>query len=408
MKGKKEARGQRSEFRAGGWLIRFILVAIAVTPLPTTSGEKWEVATPDYEWDFPRDHWARDGFKTEWWYFTGHLEADGGERFAYQFTFFRIGLLRERPDVQSDWGAKELIMGHAALSTLSNPEQGSRGAGEQGRKIKTTVGASHRFSEVLYRAVPLLGGFGTFPDSVIAWSRAPAGTEGTWELKWNGEAFDFEARDDGLGFSFSLTTRPVKSLILQGPNGYSRKGAGDSAASQYYSFTRLATEGTIEVDGRVHQVTGQSWMDKEFSTHSLGSGQVGWDWFSLQLDDGRELMLYVLRDADGNVDTARGTLVESDAKVSYFGRDAFEIIVSDSWTSPSGDSYPSEWRVKLPEASLDLVVRPQMADQENRSKLIPTLRYWEGAVDVTSSAGKRLGVGFVEMTGYGSATTPAL
>jgi predicted secreted hydrolase len=197
-------------------------------------------------------------------------------------------------------------------------------------------------------------------------------------------------------------------LILQGPNGFSRKGAGESAASQYYSFTRLATVGTIEVDGQIHQVKGQSWMDKEFSTHSLGSGQVGWDWFSLQLDDGRELMLYVLRNAEGNVDTARGTLVESDAQVSYFGRDAFEISVNDSWTSPSGDSYPSEWRIRHADASLDLIVRPQMADQENRSKLIPTLRYWEGAVDVTSPEGKRVGVGFVEMTGYGSATTPAL
>lgn len=408
MRREGEARVQSSEFRKIGWLIVLLLTVITITSQSLRGGEEWEVATPDYEWDFPRDHWARDGFKTEWWYFTGHLEAEGGDRFAYQFTFFRIGLLRERPDVQSDWGTKDLIMGHAALSTLSYPEQGSRGAGEQGRKIKTTVGASHRFSEVLYRAVSLLGGFGTFPDSVIAWSRAPAGTEGTWKLKWNGEAFDFAAEDDELGFSFSLTTRPVKSLILQGPNGFSRKGAGESAASQYYSFTRLVTVGTIEVDGQIHQVKGQSWMDKEFSTHSLGSGQVGWDWFSLQLDDGRELMLYVLRNAEGNVDTARGTLVESDAQVSYFGRDAFEISVNDSWTSPSGDSYPSEWRIRHADASLDLIVRPQMADQENRSKLIPTLRYWEGAVDVTSPEGKRVGVGFVEMTGYGSATTPAL
>ena len=422
MRRKEEARVQGSEFRTVRLVTAIVLAAaMAVVPKSLQSEGEWEVATPDYEWDFPRDHWARDGFKTEWWYFTGHLEADGGERFAYQFTFFRIGLLRERPDVQSDWGTKDLIMGHAALSTLSLLEpfdtrpsaatqdrQGSRGAGAQGRKIKTTVSASHRFSEVLYRAVPLLGGFGTFPDSVIAWSRAPAGTEGTWKLKWNGEAFDFEAEDNELGFSFSLATRPVKSLILQGPNGYSRKGAGESAASQYYSFTRLATVGTIEVDGQIHQVKGQSWMDKEFSTHSLGRGQVGWDWFSLQLDDGRELMLYVLRNAEGNVDTARGTLVESDAQVSYFGRDAFEIIVNDSWTSPSGDSYPSEWRIRHTDASLDLVVRPQMADQENRSKLIPTLRYWEGAVDVTSPEGKRVGVGFVEMTGYGSATTPVL
>jgi len=389
---------QGSGFRKAGYVLAFLMTW--VTPLSLGGEEEWKLARPDYAWDFPRDHWARDGYKTEWWYFTGHLEADSGERFGYQFTFFRIGLLRERPKVDSAWGAKDLIMGHAALSTLS--------LFDQGRKNKISSGGSHRFSEVLYRAVPLLGGFGTFPDSVIAWSRAPAGTVGTWELKWNREGFDFRAKDEELGFSFSLSTRPVKPLIFQGPGGYSKKGAGENAASQYYSFTRLRTEGSVSVDGQTFAVTGQSWMDKEFSTHSLTSGQVGWDWFSLQLDDGRELMLYVLRDGEGKADYARGTLVESDARVKYLGRDAFAISVIASWTSPSGDSYPSEWRISLSDASLDLVVRSLMADQENRSQLVPTLRYWEGAVEVMSPEGKRVGVGFVEMTGYGSATTPAL
>ena len=392
-------------------VLGFILACMLPFGLGSTG--EWEIARPDYEWDFPRDHWAREGFKTEWWYFTGHLKAESGELFAYQFTFFRIGLLRERPEVRSDWGAKDLIMGHAALTTLPHSERGSKSKpGSPVRLLSRSgvgaSGASHRFSEVLYRGVPLLGGFGTFPDSVIAWSRGPAGTDGMWKLIWNGEAFDFRAEDDKRGFSFSLRTRPVKPLIFQGPGGYSRKGEGASAGSQYYSFTRLETDGQVEIDGQTYAVTGQSWMDKEFSTHAMTRGQVGWDWFSLQLDDGRELMLYVLRDAEGKVDYSRGTLVEADARVTYLERDAFTISENAIWTSPSGDAYPSEWRIRLPEASLDLVVRPLVADQENRSQLIPTLRYWEGAVEVMSAGGVRVGVGFVEMTGYGSATTPAL
>jgi predicted secreted hydrolase len=386
--------------------IIYLIALVAIVHPQSLEGDGvWEIARSDYRWSFPEDHWARDGYKTEWWYFTGHLTTESGERFGYQFTFFRVGLLRERPRVESAWGAKDLIMGHAALSHLLS-EQANRGAEKQRQKSKT--GDSHRFSEVLYRAAPMLGGFGTYPDTTIAWSRAPAGTDGKWELRWNGEAFDFSAKDERLGFGFSLATRPLKPVIYQGPNGYSRKGEGKSAASQYYSFTRLATEGTLLVDGQSHHITGQSWMDKEFFTNSLASGQVGWDWFSLQLDDGRELMLYVMRDEEGKVDYARGTLVEKDAEVRYLDRDAFRISENDRWRSHSGDSYGSEWRVRIPDASLDMIVRSQLPDQENRSKLIPTLRYWEGAVEVVDADGKRMGVGFVEMTGYGTASMPAM
>ena len=380
------------------------LVAVLVS-VAFAVGEDWEIARTDYAWDFPQDHWARDGYKTEWWYFTGHLEADSGERFGYQFTFFRVGLLKQLPEVDSDWAAKDLIMGHAAISALPRPG-GSGGAGERGGNRLS--GASHRFSEVLYRAVPLLGGFGTYPDERVAWSRGPAGTEGTWELRWNGEAFDFSAVDDELGFSFELQTRPIKPLIFQGPNGFSKKGDGESAASQYYSFTRLATKGSVNIDGQTFEVTGQSWMDKEFFTNLLASQQVGWDWFSLQLDDQREVMLYILRDGEGKIDHARGTVVRADGSTQYLEEEGFEIVEETSWESPSGDRYPASWLITVPAEELEMSVRSQLKDQENRSRLMPTLRYWEGAVEVLDSAGKAIGVGFVEMTGYGSSTTPAL
>jgi predicted secreted hydrolase len=149
-------------------------------------------------------------------------------------------------------------------------------------------------------------------------------------------------------------------------------------------------------------------MDKEFFTNSMADGQVGWDWFSLQLNDNRELMLYVLRDGEGQVSYARGTLIEADGSTRFLEKDGFVISETETWVSPTGDAYPSAWTLRVPAASLDVTIHPKSADQENRSMLIPTLRYWEGAVEVLDGEGREIGVGFIEMTGYGSATTPAM
>ena len=358
--------------------------------LSPSAGEDmlWTVARPDYAWTFPQDHWAHAGYKTEWWYFTGHLQADNGRRFGYQFTFFRIGILPKQPELQSEWRMRHVIMGHAAISDLSQQE--------------------HRFSEVLYRAVPLLGGFGTYPDAEIAWSRGPAGTDRNWRLLWNGKAFDFTMRDVEKRFSFSLSTHPVKARIFQGPNGWSRKGESDSEASQYYSFTRLETTGVVTVDGETYTVTGQSWMDKEFGSNQLGAQQVGWDWFSLQLDDQREIMLYLLRDRKGKVDFARGTLVHADSRVQYLGRDDFTVTVRDRWKSPTTSGvYPARWMITITGEPGVIEVVPEMAAQENRSRLVPELHYWEGAVTILRQR-QPIGKGYVELTGYGTSRRPAI
>jgi len=354
--------------------------------LAHADSDEWKIAVPDYAWSFPQDHWARQGYKTEWWYFTGHLESEQGRRFGYQFTFFRVGLLPKKPALKSDWAVNHLIMGHAAVSDL-----------ETGR---------HFFSEVLYRATPLLGEFGAYPDTLLAWSRGPVGTPEKWTLSWNGAAFDFGAVDAELGLRFSLRTKPVKPLIFQGPNGYSKKGVGDSAASQYYSFTRLATEGSVRLGDETFVVTGESWMDKEFGSNQLDANQVGWDWFSLQMNDGREVMLYVLRDQTGAVDYARGTLVSVDGKARYLDREAFEIDVTDYWTSAQTDAtYPAGWVVVVDGVRLE--IQPEMNRQENVGRLVGSLFYWEGAVKVLQN-GKQIGQGYVELTGYGKGSVPGL
>ena len=363
------------------------LAALLVAGL-ATGAEVWEPARPDYAWAFPRDHWARPGYRTEWWYLTGHLASDDGRRFGYQFTLFRVGLRREPPELASGWAAGNLVMGHAAVTDL----------GER----------RHVFSEVLYRETALLGGFGRYPDPRLGWSRAPAGTDGEWTLRWNGAAFDVAVADRARGLAYSLATRPLKPLVFEGPNGYSRKGGDTAAASQYYSFTRLATEGTLALGGRTVAVRGESWMDKEFGSSQLGEGQVGWDWFSLQLADGRELMLYLLRDRTGGIDFAHGTLVFGAGEPRYLAAGDFAVRVTRRWTSrASGAEYPAGWVVQVGSADLRLEVTPELDDQENRSELVRDLAYWEGAVSVRGPDGAPAGRGYVELTGYGATRRPA-
>lgn len=366
------------------------LLRAAPAALLLALGGDWEVARPDYRWSFPRDHWAHPAYKTEWWYFTGHLAVEGDTipRFGYQFTVFRIGLLPTRPALASDWAANMLVMGHAAITDLRVGE--------------------HCFSEALYRAIPLLGGFGAPGDSLIAWSRASAGTDGRWTLRWNGAGFDFAMRDERQRMAFALGTAPRRPLVFQGPNGFSRKGAGESAASLYYSFTRLATTGTLTLDGATYAVTGTSWMDHEIGSNQLGREQVGWDWLSLQLDDGRDLMVYALRDSTGGVSWAGGTLVPREGAPEYLARDSFTVTATERWESPETHApYPSRWRVSVPAAGLDLDVVPLLADQENRSTLATKLFYWEGAVEARDRAGRGRGRGYVELTGYGRGARPA-
>lgn len=350
---------------------------------------EWSFAAPDYPWAMPQDHWAHRAYRIEWWYLTGHLEADGERerRFGYQLTLFRIGLSPEPPALDSAWSTANLLMGHAAVTDKDRGE--------------------HRFSDLLQRETPLLAGFGTWPDRRIAWSRAPAGTDGDWTIAWNGEAFDLSMADGAKGIAFELTTRPVKPLVFQGPGGLSRKADEPGAASLYYSFTRLQTRGTLRIGGVSFSVSGESWMDHEFSTSHLGEDQAGWDWFSLQLDGGREVMLYVMRRHDGTLDHASGTLVGVEGTAHYLGTCDFTVRATEKWKSPeSGIVYPAGWILDIPAHSLNLTVAPDVASQENRSRSPAGLFYWEGAVTVRGPEGVPVGRGYVELTGYGGKRPP--
>lgn len=373
--------------------------AEAPPPLPRVA-HQWRAAGEDHRWSFPRDHWSHPGYKTEWWYLTGALRAvdDPSRELGYQFTLFRVGVAPTLPAGTSSWRVTDLVMGHASMVDLATQR--------------------HRFAEVLHRATPLLGGFpppptgvsaappgGGDPDqdpATLAWCRGPAGTAAPWAIRFVDGGFDLEAHDAAQGLSWSLRTRPARPRIFQGPGGVSRKGEVEGQASLYYSYTRLETRGHLVVDGERVEVEGTSWMDKEFGSNQLGAQQVGWDWFSLRLADGRDLMLYSLRRADGTTDHASGTLVGAGGAVEFLAGPDFQVEATGTWTSPeTRATYPSGWVLRLPGQGLALRVTPRMAAQENISTRVPGQFYWEGRVAVEGLDGAPDGEGYVELTGYG-------
>jgi predicted secreted hydrolase len=361
-----------------------LLLALLLAPDPG-----WKGAASGHAWSFPADHWSHPGYRNEWWYFTGLLSAQGApaRRLGYQVTFFRIGLAPSRRDIGSAWSATDALMAHAAVVDLSTGER--------------------VFSEVLYRAVPLLAGFSSPPDPLLAWSRGPPGTERRWGLRLDGDGFELDVSDRARGLALRLRLRPVRSPVLQGPGGVSRKSSREEFASLYYSLTRLATEGELEMGGRTASVRGESWMDKEFGSSQLAPDQAGWDWFALRLVDGRDLMLYLLRDKGGGVAFGSGTLVDRDGHPRWLSAADFRIQATGRWRSPAtGADYPSGWTVEVPSAGLALRIEPEVVDQENRGGSAPF--YWEGAVRVIGDGGAAAGAGFVELTGYGEGNRPPL
>jgi predicted secreted hydrolase len=359
------------------------LAAGAAALLLAAPAPEWRAADPGHRWSFPEDHRAHPGYRNEWWYFTGTAEATDapGRRFGWQVTFFRVGLAPEPPPLDSAWAASDAVMVHAAVTDVASGD--------------------HAFGEVLWRAVPLLGGFPAAPDPVLAWARAPAGTEGRWELRSDGEGFRVSLRDAGVAIALDLALQPRKPPALQGPNGLSRKSADEGYASLYVSLTRLATSGTIEVGGRRFTVAGESWMDKEVGSSQLAPDQVGWDWWSLRLADGRDLMLYVLRRRDGTASWRNATVVERDGRVRLLAPAEWSVRATGTWRSAaSGATYPSGWEVSVPGAGVHVSVVPETPAAENRSSALPGLAYWEGPVRLLGPDGERAGEGYAELTGY--------
>ncbi|BCR03477.1 carotenoid 1,2-hydratase [Desulfuromonas versatilis] len=334
------------------------------------AAEGYARALTPREFSFPSDHGPHPRYRTEWWYYTGNLQAADGRRFGYQLTFFRIALTPEPQPRASGWAANQLYMAHFALTDV----------------------AGRRFFHFERFARAALGLAGATTDPYRVWLE-------DWEASSDGStALPMRLRAAQQRIAIDLHLESAKPVVLQGERGLSQKSPEEGNASYYYSLTRMPTVGRIEVGGESLAVAGDSWLDREWSTSALGPEQAGWDWFSLQLDDGRELMYYRLRKKDGSGDPmSSGTLVAGDG--SYRRLRPQQVIIDEmgSWQSPHSGAryrYPSGWLLRLPGEGLELQITPMLRDQE----LQATVRYWEGAVVVEGTVG---GQGYVELTGYG-------
>jgi predicted secreted hydrolase len=364
-------RSKRVPIR-GGWTLALCLVIAAAL---LGQSREWQRAVQPRAWKFPEDHGSHPGFKTEWWYFTGNLADAAGAKYGYELTFFRQGVRFVPENAENPWSVRDLYLAHLTLTDVSR--------------------AGFRAEDLLSRSGPGLAG--ARAGQMDVWLR-------DWSAKMKEGVVHLSARKNGLELQLQL--KPRKPVVLHGRNGLSQKGPAEGEASYYASFTDLETRGTISPakNAPAVPVTGTSWFDHEFSSNMLAKDQVGWDWFSLHLSDGRDLMIYLMRRADGSVEEApSGTLVERDGSTRHLARSDLALSVTGRWRSPqSGGNYPSRWRIVIAAAGIDLAVSPLLADQELVAAGLPALVYWEGAVAGEGVSGGRpiTAEGYVELTGY--------
>ena len=338
---------------------------------PNVNSSFFDYADVPREFNFPADHGEHPNFQTEWWYFTGNLISDAGEDFGYQLTFFRRALapVSEVQERTSDLAVNQIFMAHFTIS--------------DGRNSKF-----HPF-ERFSRGDGNLAGVSSDPLMDV-WLE-------DWRVQQVSEdVFRLNAKSKNININLDLSDDG--GIFLQGDNGWSRKSK--DTASYYYSMPRLRTEGTISVDNENVHVSGLSWLDHEFSTSTLAADQVGWDWFALHLNNGKDIMAYTMRQDGGYIDpNSHGSIMEKDIPVIRLSFDDYEIIPMETWKSPiSGALYPSGWRIRVPSQAIELTITPLIQNQE----LNLAFTYWEGAVKINGTVkGEPVsGSGYVELTGY--------
>jgi len=346
-----------------------LALSMALPPVPG----QFQTALPGYRYEFPRDYFNHPDYQTEWWYYTGNLQTDGGRKFGFELTFFRQGTSRD-PVQKSAWEVRDIYFAHFAVSDL-----------DENRFFR---------EERVNRAGPGIAGASQPLRKV--WN-------GNWSVVWTEGGERLTAIADS--FALDLTVRPEKPPVIHGENGVSQKSGGSGRASHYFSETRLAASGSIVAASRTYRVTGLAWMDHEFFTHQLEPGQAGWDWLCLQLDDRTELMLFHIRRKDGTIDPfSAGTFVDGSGRGTHLRSQDFELQpAGDTWISPqSGARYPIRWKIHVVSLGLSLEVSTRLPSQElaSRSNLAPS--YWEGAILLNGKKGaaELRGVGYLEMTGY--------
>ena len=351
-----------------GAIVWFLLVCAS-----SAVASDFQRADRPWEWEFPRDHGSHPDFQTEWWYFTGSLRDADARRFGFELTFFRFAVSPDLPDGASEWRTRDLILAHFTVTDVD--------AGD------------------FYLAEGLQRGAGGIAGAEEGWLHV---FKGDWEITTEGETFVLRAGDVGE-HRIDLRLSPERDPILHGEDGLSWKSADRTHASYYYSIPRSTTSGEIVLGDEVIEVVGTTWMDHEFFTGDTTPVEgVGWDWFSCRLDDGRDLMLYLLRYPDGSKYRS-GTLVEADGSSRPLDTSQMTLEPGRTWTSAhTGATYPVTWSIELPAENLLLEVEAVLDKQEVHAEETVGFAYWEGLSNFCGSLGGDTiaGEGYVELTGY--------
>lgn len=356
---------------------------------------------------FPADHASHAGYQTEWWYLTGNLNDEKGHEFGYQFTIFRRAMTpkdaKERGR-KSAWAADDFYLLHLAISDIDGKVHADYESLERG---VLGIAGSTDVSELLKErsAVDLPN-----PKMIDYPKDKPEPFVRVWtkdaELNRFRNGWHLNASSPRIGFELDLseTPRDVLPIVLHGKPreaGLSRKGPNPGQASYYYSVPRLETKGTLTLDGKKYQIGGLTWMDHEFGSNQLAPDQAGWEWFSIQLDNGVDIMLYVLRNKDGSIEpSSSGMWIDPVGHASYFKVDPTMLTAGRTWKSPhSAAEYPVEWTFKLPHG--ELRVKTALDDQEFHSNQGAGMNYYEGAIRVEGTDGGKpvKGRGYLEITG---------
>jgi predicted secreted hydrolase len=333
----------------------------------SASAGEYRDVEPGRSLKFPEDFFYRKDFRLQWWYFTGHLADAGGREFGYELTFFVAGV--QKRNYRSKFGVNNIYITHFAVSDI------------EAKKFY--------FSDK--------SDSGAFDFAGAAENRLKVWVGGD-VLEGSTARMHITASDGEKAIDLILT--PAKPLVLQGDRGYSRKsGESPLMASYYFSYTDLKTEGRLSIGERRYAVTGRSWFDREMTSRGLGREEAGWDWFSIQIDGDREIMLYLIRKTGGTISRySSGTLVYPDGSYRHLSVNDFSVTVLDHYKSEkTGARYPSRWEVSVPSESLTLKITPLIRDQEFTAASSTGNYYWEGDCSV---AGTAQGRAYVEMTGY--------
>jgi predicted secreted hydrolase len=370
------ARDARVELRTAlkSTALAIMLIAGSALAADRPGADGFLLALPGYEFSFPHDHGSHDGYRTEWWYYTGHLETESGRRFGFEVAFFRVGLVPPTTGGGNPWDLHNLALAHFAL---------------------TDINASRfRYYEKMNRASPFTADARTGSLQIFneGWSIDTVAADAYRLVASTG--------DD----SVALTLRSRKPPAIHGENGISVKAEGAGYASHYYSLTRLEVTGVVSSNGRSARCRGLAWMDHEYGSSALRETQQGWDWFAVQLDNDTEMMLYQIRRHDGTPDvTSSGSVINSDGTVIHISSSEMRVESLGHWKSPhSAATYPMGWRVSVPSLNIALELHEELRDQELITRSSTRVTYWEGAAAVNGRFGGNAvrGSGYVEMTGY--------